>query len=64
MPSGGSTTDSMLSMSLYFRMRSLTVVDVSEGDAFTCVQKCQALVSQPAEQGLEVGELCIFIQSN
>jgi hypothetical protein len=42
MPSGGSTTDRMLSMSLYFRIRSFTVVDVREGDAFTCEQKCFA----------------------
>lgn len=34
-PSGGSTTDTMLSMSLYFNILSLTVVDVSEGEAFT-----------------------------
>jgi len=42
----------MLSMSLYFRMRSLTVVEVSEGDAFTCGYKCQTVVSQPAEWAL------------
>lgn len=37
-PSGGSTTERMLSISLYLRMRSLTVVDVREGLAFTCGQ--------------------------
>lgn len=34
-PSGGKTTETMLSMSLYFKILSLTVVDVSEGEAFT-----------------------------
>jgi len=38
-PSGGSTTERILSMSLYFKIRSLTVVDVKEGEAFTCSQK-------------------------
>jgi hypothetical protein len=46
MPSGGSTTDRILSMSLYFRIRSFTVVDVSEGDAFTWEVKCLAALRE------------------
>lgn len=34
-PLGGNTIEIMLSISLYFRMRSFTVVDVNDGDAFT-----------------------------
>lgn len=35
MPSGGNTTDRILSMSLYFKILSFTVVDVRDGEAFT-----------------------------
>jgi hypothetical protein len=54
MPSGGSTTDRMLSMSLYFRIRSFTVVDVSEGDAFTCEQKCFAALRESKKEKLSL----------
>lgn len=35
-PSGGTTIEIMLSINLYFKIRSFTVVEVSDGDAFTC----------------------------
>ena len=35
-PVGGSTTERILSISFVFRMRSFTVVDVRDGEAFTC----------------------------
>lgn len=34
-PSGGNTTFKILSINLYFRILSFTVVDVSDGEAFT-----------------------------
>lgn len=34
-PSGGTTIEIILSINLYFKIRSFTVVDVSDGDAFT-----------------------------
>lgn len=34
-PSGGRTTDTILSINLYFKILSFTVVDVRDGEAFT-----------------------------
>lgn len=34
-PSGGNTIDNILSINLYFNIRSLTVVDVNDGEEFT-----------------------------
>lgn len=44
-PSGGRTTDKMLSMSLYFSILSFTVVDVRDGDAFTSTSQGFRLLS-------------------
>ena len=44
-PSGGNTSERMLSISLYFNMRSLTVVLVSDGDAFTSTNHAFKLLS-------------------
>lgn len=44
-PSGGSTTDNILSINLYFKIRSVTVVEVSDGDAFTSTSQGFKLLS-------------------
>lgn len=44
-PSGGNTSERMLSISLYFNIRSLTVVLVSDGDAFTSTNHAFKLLS-------------------
>lgn len=44
-PSGGRTTDKMLSISLYLSILSLTVVDVREGEAFTSTSQGFKLLS-------------------
>lgn len=44
-PSGGSTTDRILSTSLYLRIRSVTVVEVRDGEAFTSTSQGFKLLS-------------------
>lgn len=44
-PSGGTTTFKILSINLYFRILSLTVVDVSDGEAFTSTSQAFKLLS-------------------
>lgn len=44
-PSGGRTTDNMLSINLYFKIRSVTVVDVKDGEAFTSTSHGLRLLS-------------------
>lgn len=44
-PSGGSTIFKILSINLYLRILSFTVVDVSEGDAFTSTSHAFKLLS-------------------
>lgn len=44
-PSGGSTTDKILSTNLYLSIRSVTVVEVREGEAFTSTNQGFKLLS-------------------
>ena len=44
-PSGGRTIFKILSINLYFRILSLTVVDVSDGDALTSTSHAFKLLS-------------------